>query len=127
MIGYHPPVGEVHVFLKLYRQHFRIDLHNCSCKPIPYALTLLIFVIAQYINTIPHVIPLLLIRSASKIYFCQFRLRIQLIYIDFILLSIESDRRLRTPSNGILCTIGSKKPSTINRSASFGGIPRLCK
>jgi hypothetical protein len=65
VIGHHPTIGQVHAFLELDRDHFRIDLHHGSFKPIPNPLIVTIMV-TEYFDVIPNFILLFEIRGVRK-------------------------------------------------------------
>ncbi len=62
MIGDHPTVGQIYIFLKLDRDHFRISLDNHASQPVPNPLAILIFMITIHLHPITYVIGLILVR-----------------------------------------------------------------
>ena len=75
MIRHHPPICQVHVFLKLDCKHLRIYLDHGANQPVPHALAFFILVVAIDFDPITHPIRFALIWSARKIKFRQICLR----------------------------------------------------
>jgi hypothetical protein len=44
MVGNHPTIGQVNVFLKLYREHFCVDLYHNAFEPIMDSFSVLVMV-----------------------------------------------------------------------------------
>jgi hypothetical protein len=65
MIRYHPTIGQVHTFLKLDRNHFGVNLHYGTLKPISDPLTITIM-ITEYFDMIPDFILLFKIRGVRE-------------------------------------------------------------
>ena len=66
VIRHHPAIGQIHIFLKLDRDHFRIDLHDRADQPITNTVTIA-FVVAQHFDLIPDVEVLFPIWRACEI------------------------------------------------------------
>lgn len=77
MIGDHPSIRQVNIFLKLNGDHLQVDLDNCAHEPVAYAIAILI-VITQYFNVIANIVHLNPIWSCFKVKLCQFRLPINI-------------------------------------------------
>ena len=65
MVRDHPTIREVYIFLKLYRDHFRIDLNYRPLKPVPGTIAFL-FVIAKDLNPVADFIGLISLRSIGE-------------------------------------------------------------
>jgi hypothetical protein len=65
MIGYHPAIGQIDAFLKLYCDHLGIHLHNNPLQPIPDSLIISVM-IAIYFYAISYVILLLQVRGMCE-------------------------------------------------------------
>jgi len=66
MIWHHPSICEIDILLKLNSNHLRIDLYDSANQPIPHAIAMCIFMVAEYINSIADLIMLFAIRSAGE-------------------------------------------------------------
>jgi len=72
MVRHHPAICQIHIFLELDGDHFRIDLDDCPYQPITNAHTVRIFVIAIYFDVVTHIVTFTLIRSAREVDVSQF-------------------------------------------------------
>ena len=62
MVGDHPPVRQIDIFLKLNGYHFQINLDNRTHQPVADAIAILV-VITQYFNMIANIVHFNSIRS----------------------------------------------------------------
>jgi hypothetical protein len=65
MIGHHPAVCQVNIFLELYCEHFGIDLHHNALKPIMNTFTMLIM-ITKHLNSFTHIVRFVAIGCRCK-------------------------------------------------------------
>jgi len=66
MIGYHPPVGQINVLLKLTGDHLGVDLHHGPLQPVAHSLAVAV-VIAEYFDAITNLIGLFLFRNTGEV------------------------------------------------------------
>jgi hypothetical protein len=74
MVGDHPAICQINVFLKLYGDHLRIYLDDGADQPVPHSHAPIILVIAIHFDLIAHVIGFALVGSAGKVDIGQFDL-----------------------------------------------------
>jgi hypothetical protein len=65
MVRNHPAIGEIHIFLKLHRDHLGIHLNDGPSQPIANPVSIHI-VITKHLNAIPDLKGALLIWSFGK-------------------------------------------------------------
>lgn len=66
MVGYHPTICQVHIFLELYSDHFWIDLNNRAFQPITYSFPVPV-VIAEDFHPVADVIVFIAIRDIGEV------------------------------------------------------------
>ena len=66
MIGNHPSVSQVHVFLKLDGYHFGICLYHDPFQPTPNAFVFIVVVVTKHFYHIPNLKNFFLIGHARK-------------------------------------------------------------
>lgn len=66
MVGDHPTICQVHIFLKLYGDHFWIDLNNRAFQPITDSFPVPV-VIAEDFHPVADVIVFIAIRDIGEV------------------------------------------------------------
>jgi len=66
MIGHHPAISQINIFLELNRDHFWVDLNYSPNEPIPDSIALRVFMVAKHIYSISDLILLFTVRCTGE-------------------------------------------------------------
>ena len=66
MIGHHPAISQIDIFLELNCDHFWVDLNDGSNEPISDSVALRIFMVAKHINSISDLVLLFTVRCTGE-------------------------------------------------------------
>jgi hypothetical protein len=67
MIGHHPAIRQINIFLELNCDHFWVNLNDSSNEPISNPVALRVFMVAKHIYSISDLVRLFTVRCTGEV------------------------------------------------------------